>query len=193
MKIICLGDSLTYGFGISRSGIWTNIASIASGFELVNKGINGDTTGGMLARFDRDVLRENPSVVLAIGGANDIFTAQSDANARSNMFAMFNLAASKGLLFITASLIPLNLKNIRPDWAAFTDMPKVQDLCEKYNAWLKLFAKTFGAGFIDLESAFKNALQSQNLYLEDGLHPNKEGHKALGAYISEKLSMMLKK
>ena len=42
MKIVCLGDSLTYGFGVSRSNSWTNIVNKETRLEIVNKGINGD-------------------------------------------------------------------------------------------------------------------------------------------------------
>lgn len=57
MKIVCLGDSLTYGFGVSRSNSWTNIVNEETRLEIVNKGINGDTTSGMLARFNEDVVK----------------------------------------------------------------------------------------------------------------------------------------
>ena len=55
MKIVFIGDSFTRGFGVRR-----NESSVPSLLEketkkiLVNKGINGDTTSGMLARLHRD-------------------------------------------------------------------------------------------------------------------------------------------
>lgn len=54
MKIVCLGDSLTYGYGVPRKDGWVSLAAQATGHTLVNKGVSGDTTGGMLARFARD-------------------------------------------------------------------------------------------------------------------------------------------
>ena len=71
MKIVCLGDSLTYGFGVSRSNSWTNIVNKETRLEIVNKGINGDTTSGMLARFNEDVVKNSPDIVFIMGGTND--------------------------------------------------------------------------------------------------------------------------
>ena len=67
MKIVCLGDSLTYGYGVPRKDGWVSLAAQATGHTLVNRGVSGDTTGGMLARFARDVLAQRPRRVLLMG------------------------------------------------------------------------------------------------------------------------------
>ncbi|MDR0486502.1 MAG: GDSL-type esterase/lipase family protein [Elusimicrobiota bacterium] len=192
MKIICLGDSLTYGFAMARRDTWVSLTAEKTGFEIINKGINGDTTGGMIARFERDVLRENPSAVIAVGGANDIFTSQTSANARSNIFAMLNLASANKILFITGSLLPIDLDNVRTDWASFTDMESAQGCCLSYNIWLSSFCKIFKTPFIDFNAAF-SASADTNLYLEDGLHPNAEGHKIMAETACAKLLEIFKK
>ncbi|MCD8140286.1 MAG: hypothetical protein LUE17_11010 [Planctomycetaceae bacterium] len=48
MKILCLGDSLTFGTGVTRSNAWTTLVHKQTGYEVVNRGVPGDTTGGML-------------------------------------------------------------------------------------------------------------------------------------------------
>ena len=53
MRLICIGDSLTFGYGVHLSQRWTQLCAQETGWELVNEGINGDTTGGMLARINR--------------------------------------------------------------------------------------------------------------------------------------------
>ena len=58
MKLICIGDSLTFGYGVHLSQRWTRLCAQETGWELVNEGINGDTTGGMLARMQGGVLAE---------------------------------------------------------------------------------------------------------------------------------------
>ena len=58
MKLICIGDSLTFGYGVHLSQRWTQLCAQETGWELVNEGINGDTTGGMLARMQGGVLAE---------------------------------------------------------------------------------------------------------------------------------------
>lgn len=51
MKLICIGDSLTFGYGVRPSQRWTRLCAQETGWEIVNKGISGDTTGGMLVRL----------------------------------------------------------------------------------------------------------------------------------------------
>ena len=54
MKIYCLGDSLTTGYGVSGSDCWVRRVAVKTGFEMINAGLNGDVTLGMAARFYRD-------------------------------------------------------------------------------------------------------------------------------------------
>ena len=64
MKILCLGDSLTYGMGVLHKERWSSLVAEQTGYTVVNRGISGDTTGGMLARFERDVLRQRQQLAL---------------------------------------------------------------------------------------------------------------------------------
>lgn len=106
MKLICIGDSLTFGYGVHLSQRWTRLCAQETGWELVNEGINGDTTGGMLARMQGGVLAElregglgaDRPYVLLMGGSNDVFYSGSDAAARENMGAMIHQLFSVGLV-----------------------------------------------------------------------------------------------
>lgn len=106
MKLICIGDSLTFGYGVHLSQRWTQLCAQETGWELVNEGINGDTTGGMLARMQGGVLAElregglgaDRPYVLLMGGSNDVFYSGSDAAARGNMGAMIHQLFSVGLV-----------------------------------------------------------------------------------------------
>ena len=44
MKLICIGDSLTFGYGVRPSQRWTRLCAQETGWEIVNEGISGDTT-----------------------------------------------------------------------------------------------------------------------------------------------------
>lgn len=175
MKIVCLGDSLTYGYGNARRDIWTNLAAQSLGIEIVNKGINGDTSGGMLSRFNRDVLDEKPAAVSVVCGANDIFASPAVDNLRANVFAMRHLAANAQIVFILGTLPPIVAEKVPQGWADFADMLLADKLCGEYSQWVKSFCKAFGAFEIDFRSLFEN---KPSLYL-DGLHPNKEGQRLM--------------
>ena len=97
MKIVCLGDSLTYGYGVPRRDCWVSLAAEMTGHTIVNKGVNGDTAGGMLARFRRDVAEEAPGLLFVMGGGNDILFSGTDAQARADMAALVHQAPALGL------------------------------------------------------------------------------------------------
>ena len=75
-NIICLGDSFTRGFGVRKKENWISQA-YPENTTLINAGINGDTTSGMLARFSRDVIEHRPDYVLITGGINDFIVGSS--------------------------------------------------------------------------------------------------------------------
>ncbi|MBF8984295.1 hypothetical protein IZY60_12175 [Lutibacter sp. B2] len=74
MKIVCIGDSLTYDYGVNREEAWINLIENRYDVQILNKGINGDTTERMVSRFYMDIVRNNPSHAIIMGGSNDLIT-----------------------------------------------------------------------------------------------------------------------
>ena len=73
--VVALGASNTFGKGVSRSQSYPAQLEVllrARGLNVrvINAGINGDTTGGMLARLD-SVVPKGTSVVILQPGGND--------------------------------------------------------------------------------------------------------------------------
>ena len=73
--VVALGASNTFGKGVSRSQAYPAqlealLRAKGLNVHVVNAGINGDTTGGMLARLDR-VVPKGTSVVILQPGGND--------------------------------------------------------------------------------------------------------------------------
>ncbi len=63
-SVVFLGDSITQGWGKEFRGLFPKM-------KLANRGIGGDTTRGMLVRFE-DVSVLDPSAVVTLMGTNDI-------------------------------------------------------------------------------------------------------------------------
>lgn len=63
--VVFLGDSITQGWGTDFKGHFP-------GMKLVNRGIGGDTSRGMLIRLEQDVLAINPAAIVLLMGTNDI-------------------------------------------------------------------------------------------------------------------------
>jgi len=72
-QIVALGASNTQGKGVSPSEAWparleNMLQAKGRSIHVVNAGISGDTTGGMLARLDSSVPEGTTLVILNFGG-----------------------------------------------------------------------------------------------------------------------------
>jgi lysophospholipase L1-like esterase len=63
--VVFLGDSITQGWG-------EHLGAAFPGVKVVNRGISGDTTRGVLIRLEEDVLAVNPAAVVLLIGTNDL-------------------------------------------------------------------------------------------------------------------------
>src|SRR4051794_1334236 len=63
--LVFLGDSITQGWSDDFRGSFAAL-------NIANRGISGDTTRGLLARLDEDVLSLDPSGIVLLIGTNDI-------------------------------------------------------------------------------------------------------------------------
>lgn len=178
MKILCLGDSLTYGYGVPRRDCWVSLAALRSGHELVNCGINGDTTGGMLARFASEVLPQRSDRLLLMGGANDIILTGSDRQARANLGAIAQQAVAKGIRPMLGLPVPVYPSQVPAPWSDMADFFVLEPVFSSYRDWLISFAATFGFQTVDFAVEGLLPPEGGRLYL-DGLHPNQEGHRLM--------------
>jgi lysophospholipase L1-like esterase len=78
--IVCLGNSLTAGYGAATPTIVDETKSYPAYLQakvknmlVVNAGVSGHTSGLTLARVNHDVLSWNPKIVILEIGGNDIF------------------------------------------------------------------------------------------------------------------------
>ena len=86
MKLIALGDSVTYGQGVRSSEAWPAVleritrsrVNPRKRCDVRNAGVCGDTTRLGLARFPKDVQLHRPDVVCIQFGLNDANVWQSD-------------------------------------------------------------------------------------------------------------------
>jgi acyl-CoA thioesterase-1 len=135
-KIVCLGDSLTYGYGVSRSKVWTKLAEDKLHIEIINVGICGDTSGGMVSRFHNSVCLQKPNAVHIMGGVNDFIVGAGMGPVKSNMMAMVHQAAAKFIRPIIGIPTKIDEGNVRQDWAEFADFSRVAEELHAYRKWL---------------------------------------------------------
>lgn len=190
MKIICIGDSLTYGYGVPRRETWLALAAQRTGLELYNAGICGDTTGGMLARLSGDVLEKKPDAAFLMGGFNDLITGCPNCVPQSNIMSMTHQALGAGIPVMIGIPAPCLWGRLREDWAVFADGNLRPDNTGAYREWLLGFGKTFGIPLADFWPRFAEWNEDgsvENAYL-DGIHPSRQGHRLMAEIMTGALS-----
>ena len=144
-----MGDSFTFGYGVSAARRWTALCGQMLGMELVNCAVSGNTTGGMLARLEYQMDRVKPGMVLLMGGFNDILLSGSDAAARSNLGAMGHITAGRGAIPVFGTP-PLPCPPIRVKWNGLADLEQVGEQAAVYQDWIRRMCGVFGYPLLDL-------------------------------------------
>lgn len=193
-KLICLGDSLTFGPGVRLAQKWTTLAA-SEGLHIVNMGVPGDTTAGMLARAQmlvaqsvRQLTPEQRPGVLVLGGSNDVFFSGSDIAARSNLAAIVHQLSAAGYPVLVGIPLPIVAEEAPEKWAALADFAAAASVLESYCGWLKRFCAAFDIPTVDFREDYvnQNGMVRRELYL-DGLHPNAAGHQIMAEKLLEAL------
>ncbi|MDP3385714.1 MAG: GDSL-type esterase/lipase family protein [Eubacteriales bacterium] len=180
MKIVCIGDSLTYGYGVEQLDSWVHLVRKRTGLDLMNKGINGDTTDGMLCRFEMDVLSLKPDWVFVMGGSNDLIMNVKPNIVESNIASMCREALKKSIEPIIGIPPNVDAANVREDWASYSNFSKVAEQLAKYRDRLLLYSRNSGIKKLDFYSEIeKRAISGIGELYFDGLHMNETGHKIM--------------
>ncbi|MCB2294250.1 GDSL-type esterase/lipase family protein [Clostridium algoriphilum] len=183
MSIVCIGDSLTFGYGVNDSDNWVSIVSERVKNKIINKGVPGDTTRGMKERFINDVVNYKPSKVLIMGGTNDIFTNTSMITILNNIKNMVEVCETNNIVPII--LTPLPVKENLYIKLMFVDMnyKKVNERLVELRKLLLQYGKDKNINSIDLGNLLPKNINLEEYFLEDGIHVSKEIHKEMAEII----------
>jgi lysophospholipase L1-like esterase len=171
------GEDRVVFYGASMTEFWGRNGSVFfPGKAYVNRGISGQTTAQMVARFRQDVVNLRPKVVVILAGTNDVagntgpMTPEMTEN---NWQSMADLAKANGIKVIFASITPS------------TDFPWRKGLhpAEKIralNVWLQGYCANHGFIYLDYYSALANVdggMKSE--YTVDGVHASVKGYEVM--------------
>jgi acyl-CoA thioesterase I len=196
-RIVCHGDSLTQGAEIKESDRWTTLVGNSLRVEVFNSGIGGDNSAGMLARLYPDVIRHKPDVVLVMGGTNDLWWDLPINMIQSNIYNMAVHAFHHDIAPVFCIPLPGFLEAARK--ASF--MPPVagyehfENQLRRLRTELMETARRCEIPCIDFYSSFldEGKKPRAEYFLEDGLHPNRNGHRVMAAAAAKFLRREFKK
>ena len=169
--IVCLGDSVTAGVGGAYPYTYY-LSSQIPGTTIINKGIGGNKTVDMIARFTTDVVANSPNVCIIEGGINDVGNGISYQTSQANVQRLFQLC-------ISHNIIPVFMLNYCVN--VFTYAQNAQLM--KINNAIVSLANQYHYPVIDLAGPFQDPSNFGYSYVSylntDNLHPSTVGHQAI--------------
>lgn len=182
INILCLGDSLTEGYGVARSEAWPALAEDflrekKINVTLINAGISGSTTASAQSRL-RWHLKSKETIdwmILALG-ANDGLRGQPVAGIKKNLEGAIQAARAAGI-----KKIILAGMRIPPNYG--------KDYSEKFATVYPAIAKTFKISLIPF--LLEGVAAKPELNLPDGIHPNAKGHKIIAQNVAKFIESQL--
>jgi len=182
-RVVFYGDSITDAWGRAKG------TTFFPGKPYVNRGISGQTTAQMLLRFRQDVIDLRPAAVLILAGTNDIAGNTGLATLpmiEDNFRSMTELAQAHQVRVILASVLPVS---DYPWHRGLQPADKVRTL----NAWLKQYAASRGAIYLDYYSALANTQGGMDSRLaSDGVHPTPAGYAVMAPLAQQAIDKALK-
>jgi lysophospholipase L1-like esterase len=174
-KVVYLGDSITYYW-------WGYLAQSHRfiGNPPINRGVSGEFTQQMLARFDRDVITLQPQVVVILGGTNDIVKSPPSLSldpTEKNLSSMVRRARENGIQVVLSSLPPVGEG---PQFPETTRRIQATEKIHQLNNWIKNYSEANHCIFVDFYTvlAGKDGLFPRDLS-DDGIHPNIRGYAVM--------------
>lgn len=163
--ILAFGDSLTYGYGAQPQQSYPAKLSELLNLEVINEGVNGETSEKGLIRLAALLDRYQPQLLILCHGANDMLKKQNLDTMKSNLSQMIDMAQQRDIQVILMSV---------PEASLFlTDIPQYQQLAEQYNLPLQ-------------NKIIKDVLKKPSLR-SDMFHPNTEGYHLIAEALYELL------
>jgi lysophospholipase L1-like esterase len=180
-RVVFMGNSITEAWAKYFSAHFP-------GKPYVGRGISGQTTPQMLVRFRQDVIALRPRVVVILAGTNDIAGNTGSATLEmiaDNITSMTELAQAHGIRVVLGSVLPAY---DYPWKQGLEPAPKIVAL----NAWLKQYAASANAVYVDFHTAMADERQGLRVELSpDGVHPNEAGYRIMGPLVEQAIAAAL--
>ena len=166
-RVVLMGNSITeYWFELHPDFFGSH--------HLVGRGIGGQVSSQMLARFRQDVINLEPRIVVINCGTNDIAENNGPYDediTMDNIMSMTELAIANDITVVLSSVLPCD---------SFCWNPSVKDVTLKIHALnerISAYAASRGLTYINYHDGMATGNGALNpSYTEDGVHPNSTGY-----------------
>lgn len=178
------GHTIFFGNSITERGNWRVLLGDST---VINRGISGDVTYGLLDRLD-DIISREPSRLYMLIGINDLSRGFSIDTicAHYEQILQRLQSGTPGTKLYIQSVLPINElvrkeKNMRPlRW-------KLNDSVLVLNKRIRKIARAYHCTWINTHDLFMDKEGNMiSQYNDDGIHPNAAGYAYWVAYLRKK-------
>jgi len=180
--IIALGDSLTYGWMVEAGYIDFFKEMIlskypGSDFQIISKGIPGDTALDGLYRIERDVIIYKPDLVLIQFALNDAFSGCPVSKFQETIQAIINKVRTdtRAEILLLTSILPGNEYD--------------ENIVNGFYDRLRNIAETSNISIVAVHEYWKKRISegipSSSLLQSDQVHPTVDGYRLMAEAIME--------
>ncbi len=197
LTIVALGDSTTAGTPAFKSPIEAppngsgNVQSQYAywlmqshrDWQVMNRGVNGERSDQIQARFARDAVAAKPSVVVIIAGVNDVYQGRSAETVERELEAMYDAAHAADIPVVAGSIIPYNVATADQN----ARMHAIND-------WIRAYASSHAdrVTFCDTRAAVAAPGQPDRLLSSpDDLHPSPDGYRRMASALEPVIKAVL--
>ena len=190
-KVLIFGDSIAWGAFDKEGGGWAERLKLYTwdrgDIDIYNLGISGEKTPNLLKRFEAETrarMKEGEETIIIFAiGINDSYFVHSKNSLmvplddfKANIEELINLARKFSSKIVFIGLTPVDEEKTTPiPWDI--DKSYINENINNYNEAIKSICKDKNISFIEI---FNNWIKSDyKSLLEDGVHPNSEGHKKI--------------
>jgi lysophospholipase L1-like esterase len=151
-------------------------------WTVLNRGVNGERTDEIAARFQRDVVAARPAVAVVIAGVNDIYSGREPEDVTRHLRQMYDAAMRQGIRVVAGTIIPYN-----------TATAEQNAKMHAVNTWIRAqAAKDPNIELADTRSAVAAPERPDFLVSSpDELHPSPDGYRLMALAIAPAIQAAL--
>jgi lysophospholipase L1-like esterase len=194
-RIVALGDSTTAG----TPGFLSPVEAPPDGagdvtsqyahwlvqahphWDVLNRGVNGERSDEIAARFERHVRSAEPQAVVIIAGVNDVYQGRSVEHVTGQLQSMYESARRAGIPVVAGTILPYD-----------TATAEQNEKMHRINAWISQTVSGAGVIVVDTRLAVAAPDSADRLHdSPDGLHPSSQGYRLMARALLPALERLL--
>jgi lysophospholipase L1-like esterase len=151
-------------------------------WRVLNRGVNGERSDEIRARFARDVVSAEPDVVVIIAGVNDIYQGRRAEAVERELEAMYDAARAAAIRAVAGTIVPYN-----------TATPEQNAAMRAVNRWIRDYVEGHdGVTFSDTRAAVAAPGSPDRLLSSpDDLHPSPDGYRQMALAIEPAIARLV--